>query len=186
MFNLNKNTEPTLVALKNLHAYLSKGLTTSTQEELEAKASNAMTYITDVETMVPKDEVKVKTYQELERRIDVKSHMDDEPMITTIREEVEIMIEEITPNPDEKYLFTMRFSDRVWTCEYLAVTKHQIAVITWSNNNVVGYEQEDLLPKGRLIEAETENLERSVVGAEIDGKVYEVVNPKHILSYSAH
>lgn len=180
---MTNKTEATLISLKSFYAFLDSNNKDASPEALTLKAIGAMQYLADVEDLIPANDFKVKTFKELSRRIHVKSHMDETPMITTIKYEVGSMIEELTPKKPDVYYFTKRLLDSVWTCEYQVITKHQIRVLTWNRNNEIGYEQEKELPKGRIIEAEINDCPRTAVGAEIDGKIFEVINPQHVFNY---
>lgn len=183
MTNQDQTSELTLISLKNFLEFASTK-EKQTAKQLKQRADNAMQYLSDVEDMLPRSERKIKLFRELARRIYQKAHMDETPLLSTIREEAVTMIEEISPKKPERFYFVRRLFDSVWTCEYMVITRHQIEVLTWNRNNTIGYENEKELPKGDLIETEVNGVPRTVVGAEIDGKIFEVVNPDHVFNFA--
>ena len=183
MTKKDQTQELTLISLKNFLEFTS-ATSKQTGKQLQQRADNAMQFLSDVETMLPRSENKIRLFNELSRRIYQKAHMDEAPMLSTIKLEVVRMIDELTPKKPERFYFVKRIAGSVWTCEYMVITRHQIQVLTWSRNNDVGYEHEKELPKGRLIETEIDDVPRTVVGAEIDGKIFEVINPAHALNFT--
>lgn len=183
MTKQDQKPELTLISLKNFLEFTSTK-DKQTSKQLIKRATSAMQYLADVEGMLPRSERKIELFKELARRIHQKAHMDETPMLSTIKEEVVIMIEELTPKKPERFYFVKRLFDSVWTCEYMVITRHQIEVLTWNRNNTIGYENEKELPKGDLIEIEVNGVPRTVVGAEIDGKIFEVINPDHVFNFA--
>jgi len=86
-----------------------------------------------------------------------------------------------------KKLAVERILDSVWTIEYESVLGG-VFIHSYNRNNQVGYEQEQDLPKGRLIENNGKhssdcNGERIVTGLSIGGEIIDVVNPQYVFSY---
>ncbi len=76
---------------------------------------------------------------------------------------------------------TKRLIDSVWTLEFrrVAGADRLIEVVNYSRDDKDGYERALQLPKLKT----TENSDRILTHAEIDGKTYAVQNPQHVFSY---
>lgn len=89
---------------------------------------------------------------------------------------------------------TERLIDSVWTISYRIVdeVKSEIEILSYDRENPIGYEQEKTLDRLNIIEGEgrivtsiiVEPYEPFKYWASNYGKIYNVVNPKYIFSYS--
>lgn len=77
------------------------------------------------------------------------------------------------------YKAVHRILDSIWVIEYKVIGNAQIEIIKYSRDDPDGYELENELPKGHLVE----DPGRIVYKAVIDGQEYEVVNPQYVFSY---